>query len=208
MPVLHALRKGCQLSSPASRLGGKPIGDRTILKGYYLAAMPQLKDPNFEQAVVLLCEHSADGALGLVVNRPTPFLLGQIYEGQEIAGTGHANQPILYGGPVQPEMGFVLYQGREYEGSAAVVGGLRLSTSMEVLRDIAAERGPERFLFALGYAGWAPDQLEAEIARNDWLVIPGDAELLFRCPPNQLWTATVRSLGIDPNLLTQDFGTA
>ena len=170
--------------------------------------MPQLKDPNFEQAVVLLCEHSEDGALGVVVNRPTPFLLGQIYAGQDVEGTGCADQPILYGGPVQPEMGFVLYEGPEYEGSAEVVRGLRLSTSMDVLRDIAAEKGPERFLFALGYAGWAPDQLEQEIARNDWLVVPADPELLFRVSPDELWTATVRSLGIDPSLLTQDFGTA
>ena len=170
--------------------------------------MPQLKDPNFEQTVVLLCEHGEDGALGVVVNRPTPFLLGQIYEGQDVEGTGGADQPILYGGPVQPEMGFVLYVGAEYEGSAEVVRGLRLSTSMDVLRDIAAARGPERFLFALGYAGWAPDQLEEEIARNDWLVVPADPELLFAVPPDQLWTAAVRSLGIDPSLLTQDFGTA
>jgi putative transcriptional regulator len=170
--------------------------------------MPQLKDPNFEQTVVLLCEHSEDGALGVVVNRPTPFLLGQIYEGQDVEGTGSADQPILYGGPVQPEMGFVLYEGRAYEGSTTVVGGLQLSTSMDVLRDIAAEKGPERFLFALGYAGWAPDQLEEEIARNDWLVVPADPELLFRVSPDELWTAAVRSLGIDPSLLTQDFGTA
>ena len=170
--------------------------------------MPQLKDPNFERSVVLLCEHGEDGALGVVVNRPTPFLLGQIYEGQAVEGNGCADQPILYGGPVQPEMGFVLYKGREYEGSTEVVRDLRLSTSMDVLRDIAAEKGPERFLFALGYAGWAPDQLEEEIARNDWLVVPADPELLFLVPPDELWTAAVRSLGIDPSLLTQDFGTA
>jgi putative transcriptional regulator len=170
--------------------------------------MPQLKDPNFEQTVVLLCEHSEEGALGVVVNRPTPFLLGQIYEGQKVEGTGGAEQSILYGGPVQPEMGFVLYRGREYEGSTEVVGGLRLSTSMEVLRDIAADQGPQQFLFALGYAGWAPDQLEEEIARNDWLVVPADPDLLFRVSPDELWTETVRSLGIDPNLLAQGFGTA
>ena len=79
---------------------------------------------------------------------------------------------------------------------------------MEVLRDIAAETGPERFLFTLGYAGWAADQLEDEIARNDWLVVPADPELLFRVPPDELWTAAVRSLGVDPSLLTQGFGTA
>jgi putative transcriptional regulator len=170
--------------------------------------MPQLKDPNFEQTVVLLCEHGEDGAMGVVVNRPTPFLLGQVYENQELEGQGGADQSILYGGPVQPEMGFVLYEGKEYESSVEVVDKLRLSTSMEVLREIAAGQGPDRFLFALGYAGWGADQLEDEIARNDWLVVPADPELLFRVPSDELWAATVRSLGVDPGLLTQDFGTA
>jgi putative transcriptional regulator len=170
--------------------------------------MPQLRDPNFELTLVLLCEHGKDGALGLVVNRPTPLLLGQIYEGQEIEGEGGAEEPIHFGGPVQPEMGFVLYEGREYEGSMPVVGDLRLCTSLEILRDIAAGRGPGRFRFFLGYAGWAPEQLEGEIARNDWLAIPADPELLFTHPAEQRRDRAIRKLGIDPNLLTQDFGTA
>ncbi len=170
--------------------------------------MPQLSDPNFRRTVVLVCEHGEDGALGLVVNRPTPFTLGQIYEGQGIEGEGGADEPIHYGGPVQPEMGFVLYQGDPYEGSLEVQAGLLLGTSVEILRDIAADRGPQRFLFFLGYAGWAPDQLEGEIARNDWLVVPGTADLLFGVPPDERWDAAIRSLGIDPNLLTQGFGTA
>ncbi len=170
--------------------------------------MPQLQDPNFERSVVLLCEHGADGALGLVVNKPTPLSLGQIYEGQEIEGEGGDDEPIHRGGPVQPEMGFVLYEGREYEGSVPVVGALRLGTSLEILKDIAAECGPRRFLFFLGYAGWAPDQMEQEIGRNDWLVVPADPELLFQVPADERWERAIRLLGIDPNLLTQGFGTA
>ncbi len=170
--------------------------------------MPQLTDPNFERTVVLVCEHTEEGALGLVINRPTPFLLGQIYEGQDIEGEGGADEPIHYGGPVQPEMGFVLYEGPDYEGSLEVLDGLRLGTSLEILRDIAREEGPERFLFFLGYAGWAPDQLEGEIARNDWLVVPAEADLLFRTPPEDRWEHAIRLLGIDPHLLSQGFGTA
>jgi putative transcriptional regulator len=170
--------------------------------------MPELKDPNFEQSAVLLCEHGEDGALGLVINRTTPFLLGQIYEAQGLEGQGGAEEPIHYGGPVQPEMGFVLYEGQEYEGSMPVVGGLRLGTSLEILRDIADDRGPRRFLFFLGYAGWAADQLEGEIARNDWLVVPADPELLFRTTPEERWEQAIRCLGISPSDLSQGFGRA
>lgn len=187
---------------------GTSPGERTLLRGHFLVALPQLKDPNFEQTVVLLCEHGPDGALGLVVNRPTPLVLGQIYEGQNIEGGGGSDAPIYYGGPVQPEMGFVLYEGREYDGSMPVLAALRLGTSLEILRDIAAGRGPSRFLFFLGYAGWGADQLEGELGRNDWLVVPADPELLFRAPPEKRWEAAIRSLGIDPSALTQDFGTA
>lgn len=171
-------------------------------------ALPQLKDPNFEQTVVLLCEHGEEGALGLVVNRPTPFTLGDIYEGQEIEGEGGRGAPVHYGGPVQPEMGFVLYEGREYEGSLPALGQVRLGTSLEILRDIAAERGPGRFLFCLGYAGWAPDQLEQELARNDWLVVPAREEILFEVPAERRWEQAIRALGIEPGMLSGGFGTA
>jgi putative transcriptional regulator len=171
--------------------------------------MPQLSDENFARTVVLLCEHERDGALGLVVNRPTPFELGQIYEGQGIGGRTGAETPIHFGGPVQPEMGFVLYQsGTAYDGSMDILGDLRLGTSLDILRDIAAGRGPERFLFCLGYAGWAPDQLEGEIARNDWLAVPASPEILFEVPAEERWDRAIRSLGVDPGLLTQGYGTA
>lgn len=171
--------------------------------------MPQLSDPNFSGTVVLMCEHDQEGALGLVVNRPTPFLLGQIYEGQGIEGDGGADTPIHYGGPVQPEMGFVLYeQGAEYEASMPVLGELRLGTALDILRDIARGRGPTRFLFFLGYAGWAADQLEQEVARNDWLVVPAATDILFQVPAEERWDKAIRLLGIDPSVLSQDFGTA
>ncbi len=171
-------------------------------------AMPQLADPNFKQSVVLLCEHGDDGALGLVVNRPTPYPLSQVYEGQGIEGTAGGDVPIHFGGPVQPEMGFVLYEGRQYDGSVEVLNGLRLGTSLDILRDIAAGSGPERFLFFLGYAGWAPEQLEAELARNDWLVVPAGTDLLFEVPAGDRWEHAIRSLGVDPTLLAHGFGTA
>jgi putative transcriptional regulator len=171
--------------------------------------MPQLADPNFARSVVLLCEHEEDGALGLVVNRPTPFTLGQLYDGQGIEGEGSGDAPIHYGGPVQPERGFVLYEGgKDYDGSMPVLDALMLGTSLDILRDLSEGRGPDRFLFFLGYAGWAPDQLEAEIARNDWLAVPADPLLLFSVAPEDRWERAIRLLGIEPGLLTQSFGTA
>lgn len=168
-----------------------------------------MSDPNFAGAVVLLCEHEKDGALGLIVNRPTPFQLGQIYDGQGIEEKGGADELIHYGGPVQQEMGFVLYTGgRAYDGSMDVLSDLRLGTSIDILRDIAAGRGPERFLFFLGYAGWAPDQLETEIGRNDWLTVPATSAILFDSPADERWERAIRALGVDPSLLTQSFGTA
>jgi len=171
--------------------------------------MPQLSDENFARTVVLLCEHEKDGALGLVVNRPTPFQLGQIYDGQGIEERGGEDTPIHYGGPVQPEMGFVLYEGgRHFDGSMEVFGELRLGTSLDILRAIASGKGPRRFFFCLGYAGWAPDQLESELVRNDWLVVPASLAILFEVPAEERWNRAIRSLGIDPGLLTQQFGTA
>jgi putative transcriptional regulator len=105
-------------------------------------------------------------------------------------------------------MGFVLYEGAEYEGSMPVMGNLRLGTSLEILRDITEGRGPRRFLFCLGYAGWAADQLEGEIARNDWLVVPADPELLFQVEPEERWERAIRCLGINPSDLSQGFGRA
>jgi putative transcriptional regulator len=110
---------------------------------------------------------------------------------------------------VQPEVGFILSEGEsEYGGSMAVTSGVSLCTSVDMLRDIAAGIGPEHFLFCLGYAGWGPDQLETEIARNDWLVVPSDPELIFRLPPAERWGRAIRSLGIDPGFLSETMGNA
>ena len=171
--------------------------------------MPHLADPNFHRTVVFMCEHSDEGAMGVVVNRPLPFFLNQIYEGQEITGLGGAGQPVNFGGPVQPEVGFLLYESeKEYEGAVPVLDKVSLGTSLEILQDIADKKGPSRFFFALGYAGWGGGQLEEEIGRNDWLVVPGDDALIFELPPDQRWEHAIRSLGIDPGLLTQTTGSA
>lgn len=181
----------------------------TNLRGHLLVAMPQMEDPNFHKTVILLCEATAEGAMGIVVNRPMPFTLGQVYEGQEIKERESADEPVHFGGPVQTEVGFLLYEGgAEYQSSLYVDRGISLGTSLDILRDIARGTGPDRFLFALGYAGWGPDQLEGELARNDWLLVPLDPELIFTTSPERRWEKAVRSLGIEPALLVSGTGSA
>ncbi len=183
--------------------------ETTKLKGTLLVAMPHMEDPNFHRSVILLCEHNEQGAMGIIINRPLPFSLGQVYEGQGIEGSAGAERSVHFGGPVQPEVGFILYEGNEpYPDSLDVEKGLFLGTSVELLRRIAAGGGPETYIFALGCAGWGPDQLEDEIARNDWLVVPSGHEIIFRTDPEDKWEKAIRSLGIDPGLLSSASGMA
>lgn len=181
----------------------------TPLRGHFLVAMPHMEDPNFHKTVILLCEANLDGAMGIVVNRPLPFTMGQVYEGQEIEERENSTDPVHFGGPVQPEVGFIVYQGGgDYPSSLYIDKGISLGTSLDILREIAKGTGPDRFLFTLGYAGWGPDQLESELARNDWLLVPLDPELIFTVAPEKRWEKAVRSLGIDPSLLVAGTGSA
>jgi putative transcriptional regulator len=181
----------------------------TSLRGQLLVAMPNMEDPNFHKTVILICEANDEGAMGVIVNRPLPFTLGQVFEGQEIEEREYEGDSVHFGGPVQPEVGFILYTGgNDYASSLLVDKGVHLGTSLDILRDIAKGSGPERFLFALGYAGWGPEQLESEVARNDWLLVPLNPELIFTVSPERRWDKAVRSLGIEPALLVSGTGTA
>jgi len=183
--------------------------DSADLQGRFVIAMPNLEDPNFHKTVVLVCEHDKAGSMGIVVNRSMPFTLGQVYEGQEIEGRDHDDEPVHYGGPVQTEVGFILYRGDgPLAGAVHVAGDVYLGTSVELLRMIADGEGPAPFLFALGYAGWAPEQLDSELARNDWLVAQGDPEIIFSLPAEERWEHAVRSLGIEPGHLANMSGSA
>jgi len=170
--------------------------------------MPHLKDPNFEKSVVLMCDHGDEGSMGLVVNRPIGLSLGQLFELQGIKGTGSFGSPVHYGGPVQPELGFVLFNEGEYADSINIGAGIKMSSSLDIVTDISNNAGPEKFLFTLGYAGWAPGQMEAEIARNDWLAAPANPKLIFESPPEKRWDEAIRILGIDPGFLSVKAGRA
>lgn len=183
--------------------------ETTILKGSLIVAMPHMEDPNFKKSVILLCEHNDQGAMGIIVNRPLPYSLGQVYEGQEIENRINEDRPVHFGGPVQPEVGFILYMGGpDHPDSLDAGSGIKLGTSLDILRAIAKGEGPGTFIFALGYAGWGPDQLESEIARNDWLVVPCDPGIIFGAQAEDRWEKSVRSLGITPGLLTSATGMA
>ena len=181
------------------------------LTGHLLIAMPALADPHFSHALVLICKHDADGALGVIVNRQSDYTLGQVLRQMDI-GCENAQlsaQPVLVGGPVNPENGFVLHDDGSAWGASLPIGeGLVLTSSRDVLEAMARGDGPPRSLVALGYAGWGAGQLEEELLANSWLTVKADAELLYLLPYGQRWQAAAGRLGVDPARLTDYSGRA
>ena len=174
---------------------------RESLAGQFLVATPELNDPNFDHTVVYMIEHDATGAMGLVVNRvlgsgPLVKLLQGF--GMETEGDPQNDIRIYYGGPVERGQIFVLHS-PEYrrEGTVDLAGGIAMTNSLDVLRDVAEGRGPKQYLLALGYAGWAPNQLESEIASGSWIVIPADPGLLFDEDPHTVWQRAIARRGVD-----------
>jgi putative transcriptional regulator len=183
----------------------------TFLTNQFLIAMPGMDDPNFAQTVTLVCEHSAHGALGIVINRPLAMDLGDVFAqlGLDAAHSHVARQNVLHGGPVQTDRGFVLHSpGASFESTLPVSEKLHLTTSRDILDALASGQGPERAIVALGYAGWDAGQLEEEMARNAWLTVPVDVSLLFEVPAEDRWQAAGRLLGINLLHMSSDAGHA
>src|SRR3989304_8749416 len=176
------------------------------LTGMFLIAVPSLKDPNFEHTVVLICDHSKDGAFGLVINRTLLNSVVNLLDWLDIK-EGVEDMAVFYGGPVKPEQGYILFipEGRQYS-SINVKDNLALTTAKEILIDIAKGRGPKKFLFALGFSGWAPGQFEYELMIDSWLVAPIDKRIIFDVPVNERWRATADSIGIDLTKLVDKQG--
>jgi len=167
------------------------------LTGMFLIAVPSLKDPNFERTVVLICDHSKDGAFGLVINRVLLNSFLPLSSGLNIKECT-VDMPVYYGGPVKPEQGYILYSSSDnYYPSIRINDDLVLTTSKEILADTAAGRGPVRFLFTLGFAGWSPGQLEYELMTDGWLVAPSDNSVIFETPVNERWQAAANLIGVD-----------
>lgn len=185
--------------------------DSASLTNHFLIAMPQLLDPNFFHTVTYICEHNNDGAMGIVVNRPMDLRLGDVMEHLSIAGASApiAALPVFQGGPVQREHGFVLHRPvGHWNATLGITDSIGVTTSRDVLEAIAREAGPQQSFIALGYAGWAPGQLDQEMAENAWLSGPADPEIIFGTPVEQRWEAAAALLGVDLRLLSGDVGHA
>jgi putative transcriptional regulator len=174
------------------------------LSGTLLVAMPQMGDPRFERTVIYLCAHTAEGAMGLVVNRALedvhlPDLLHQLNIPD--TGSGDAIQ-VHFGGPVETGQGFILHSADYMQDSTLMVaGGVGLTATLDILKDIARGAGPHRSLLALGYAGWGAGQLESEIQANGWLIVPADEMLLFDHDLETKWERALAKIGVDITLL-------
>ena len=184
----------------------------SFLEGKLLIALPGMTDERFAQTVIYMCAHSAKGAMGIVINKPIPGLsFAEVLKQLQIDTKPLIGEfPILYGGPVETGRGFVLHSG-DYEGSDStlpVSEDISLTATLDILRALAEGRGPKHALFALGYAGWAPGQVETEFQRNGWLHCKADPSLVFGVDPEAKWRTALQRLGIGPSGLVADAGRA
>lgn len=181
-----------------------------FLSGQFLLAMPGIGDPRFEKAVIAMCVHDEEGALGIGLGRVIPRLgFHALLRQLDIEPGSAPDVAIHQGGPVEPQRGFILHT-PDWGGHESVQVGDHwvLSATLDILKAIAAGKGPSRWVAALGYAGWGPGQLDQEMARHGWFVTPASDELLYGCDTAARWTAAFRSAGVDPRLLTAESGTA
>jgi putative transcriptional regulator len=180
------------------------------LQNQFLIAMPQLEDPNFNGTITYICQHNEDGAMGIIINRSSGINLGDIFEQLSFATDGQHNEtPVSQGGPVQLDRGFVLHNdGSSWDSSYEVSTSIQLTTSRDILEAIANNEGPEKFVIALGYAGWGAGQLEGEIAQNSWLTCASSEDILFHTDLGQKYDMAMASIGLDAAKLSTNAGHA
>ncbi|UCD36660.1 MAG: YqgE/AlgH family protein [Fidelibacterota bacterium] len=171
------------------------------LRNHFLVSMPHLTDGFFEKTVIYICDHDGQGSMGLVINRPLPSADAAVI--LQALGIGPAKgeegiRDIYYGGPVQPNVGFVLHT-PEYEtdGTIPIAKDVSLTTNSEIMQDIQDGKGPARYRFTMGYAGWGPEQLDREIANGDWLVVPASGDFIFGEADHSKWAEAARQFGIE-----------
>jgi putative transcriptional regulator len=181
------------------------------LTNHFLVAMPALDDPNFSQTVTYICAHGEEGAMGIVINRPLNFSLGEVLSQMhmEAVDPGINDLPVFQGGPVQRDRGFILYRpASEWDSTIQIGGDIGVATSRDILEAISKGRGPQDTLVALGYAGWAPGQIEREMLDNAWLSLPADEGILFQTAPQDRWRSAVALMGVDIGHLSHEAGHA
>ena len=207
LPVPGLMREA---SDPLEDAGAGAAGTLN-LANHFLIAMPSMQDPVFGGTVVYVCEHNENGVLGVVINKPTDMTMQVLFEriDLKLESDVDVDEPIMFGGPVQDDRGFVLHTpGNRYSSSLTVTKDVAFTTSIDVLEAVAAGDGPQRMLVSIGYSGWSPGQLEDEIGRNGWLTVGADPDILFNLPIEERYTAAMRLLGIDPLMLTSEAGHA
>jgi len=193
------------------RAPASAIKSGNCLRDHFLLAMPNLSEGLFSQSITYICEHGESGAMGIVINQPLDLSVAEIFEHLDIeAQRDFSDQPVLAGGPVQIDHGFVLHRhsGSNWEASLQVTRDITLTTSRDILRAIADGSGPTQYLIALGYAGWSAGQLEQELSDNSWLTLPADSEIIFATPWHRRLSAAAAGFGIDMNLISAQAGHA
>ncbi|WP_342117168.1 YqgE/AlgH family protein [Pseudoduganella sp. OTU4001] len=184
------------------------------LANHFLIAMPSMQDPIFGGTVVYVCEHNENGVLGVVINKPTDMTMEVLFDRIDLEVSSAAerhleSEPIMFGGPVQDDRGFVLHTpGAHYSSSLTVTNDVAFTTSIDVLEAVARGHGPERMMVSIGYAGWSPGQLEDELARNGWLTVAADPRIVFDVPIEDRYNAAMKLLGFDPLMLNSEAGHA
>ena len=179
------------------------------LTNHFLIAMPSLSDPFFARTVTYLCQHDDEGALGIIINRPSELTFKDVMGQMNIELNDEAlgQTPVYFGGPVHPDRGFVLHEpAGEWNSTLKVSDTLSLTTSRDILEAISRGEGPQKMLLALGYAGWAKGQLEEEIVQNSWLNAEAEQSIIFNHPATRRWKAAAELMGIDISLLTTQAG--
>ncbi len=181
------------------------------LTGKLLVAMPQMGDPRFYRAVIFMCSHDANGAMGLVINHPLPGIeLSELLTQLHIEDAQpDDDMPVMSGGPVETARGFILHEGdfRQVE-SLKIESDIYVTGTIEALKAVARGQGPEKMLFILGYAGWTAGQLDQELQENAWLVTDADPDVIFNGNPDDRWDRAIRKIGVDPSMLSGEAGRA
>lgn len=180
------------------------------LTGHFLIAMPDMGDPVFAGTVTYILVHDEDGALGVIINRPLEVALQEVFEASQITefDSDVGEYPVYHGGPVTPEQGFILHRRRERSWSSAISNeDMSLTTSRDILVDIASDEGPEEFIFCLGYSGWTKGQIEEELKSNAWLTVKADTDIIFS-KNNLKYQQALKQLGIDQAVLSGQGGQA
>jgi putative transcriptional regulator len=183
----------------------------TSLANHLLIAMPSLLHTVFEKSVIFICEHHVRGTVGLMINRPIQYPLSLVFEQLQITPLGQTQKelPLLYGGPLQPERGFVLHRPHGgWRSSLTLIEDVTVTTSNDIVRAMAENGGPEDALMVLGYTGWKKHQLELEVMKNLWLVCPFKKEILYEVPFQERWKEAACSIGVDIDRMSRDIGHA